>query len=307
MSLILLATLAGFGAAADGNTFAGRWAIESADATRKVFWLEVTSVAPVEGNFFGVTGGRLAPLRNASIEGGLLRFRVERVFDAGRRAEGAIELRLRNGEALEGSVHAGDRTFRVSGRRPRAIADRDDGSWRAGETVALLQSGLDRWRPYERRGEEWAVENGVLSNRSAKANLLVTKADYWNFRLRLDYKLPKGGNAGIGLRHHYELQLADDYGLPPDVHGNAALYSQIAPSVNASRPANEWQTIEITLIGRDLTVVLNGVKVIDRQAIRGLTGLALDADESKPGPVSLQGDHGPVGYRNIAITPLLRK
>ena len=99
---------------------------------------------------------------------------------------------------------------------------------------------------------------------------------------------------------------AADHGQPPDLHGNASLYRRIAPSVNAGRPAGEWRTMEIKRIGRDLTVVLNGTRVIDRQRIRGLAGLALDAAETKPGPVSLQCDHGKVEYRNVTITPLLK-
>src|ERR1035441_5311262 len=90
-------------------------------------------------------------------------------------------------------------------------------------------------------------------------------------------------NSGIGLRNHYEIQILDDYGQPPDIHGNGALYSRIAPRVNASKPVGEWQTYDITLIGRDLTVVLNGVKVIDKQVIEGFTAIARDANEAEQG------------------------
>jgi hypothetical protein len=108
------------------------------------------------------------------------------------------------------------------------------------------------------------------------------------------------------LRHHYELQLADDFGAPPDVHGNASLYSWIAPRVNASKPPNEWQTLDLRLIGRELSVVLNGSRVIERGRIEGLSGLALDPHEERPGPISLQGDHGPVEFRNVVVTPLVK-
>lgn len=290
------------------DSFAGRWALESVDSARRVYWLEVTSSAPVAGEFFGVTGGRLERLRDASIDGGRLRFRVERGPDAAaaRKMEGSADLRL-GGETLAGTITSGGREVPVRGWRSPVIADHDDGTWIEGASASWIDSHFSRWRAYPDREKEWQAGDGVLSNLSGKARLLVSRADLWNFRVKLEYRLPKGGNAGIGLRHHYELQLADDFGQPPDVHGNASLYSQIAPSVNASKPAGEWQAMEITLIGRDLTVVLNGKRVIDRARIRGLTGLALDPDETKPGPLSLQGDHGKVEYRNLTVSEMVKR
>jgi hypothetical protein len=71
----------------------------------------------------------------------------------------------------------------------------------------------------------------------------------------------------------------------------------------AAKPAGEWQMYDITLIGRRVTVVANGKRVICDQTIPGTTGGALDANEGEPGPLLLQGDHGPIEYRNIVITP----
>ena len=110
----------------------------------------------------------------------------------------------------------------------------------------------------------------------------------------------------MGLRGRYEVQIFDDHGQPPDVHGNGAVYSRLRPSVNASKPAGEWQTFDITLIGREVTVVLNGVTIINRKQIDGLCGLATDPYEDRPGSVTLQGDHGPIEFRNLVVTPLVR-
>jgi hypothetical protein len=137
--------------------------------------------------------------------------------------------------------------------------------------------------------------------------LLVTREKFWNFKLHVEYRLPPKGNSGIGLRHHYELQLADDHGAQPDVHGNASLYSRIAPRVNATKPPNSWQVLDLRLLGLELSVILNGTKVIDRARIAGLCGLALDPWEERPGPVALQGDHGPVEFRNVILTPLVKQ
>lgn len=140
----------------------------------------------------------------------------------------------------------------------------------------------------------------------AHANNLVSDRSFWNFKLHVEYRVGKDSNSGIGLRGRYEVQILEDYGRPPDRHSNGALYSRIVPAVNASKPAGEWQAYDIRLVGRMVTVVLNDQKVIDKQEIEGLTAIAGNADEGEPGPIILQGDHGPVEFRNIVLTPLVR-
>jgi hypothetical protein len=112
-------------------------------------------------------------------------------------------------------------------------------------------------------------------------------------------------NSGIGLRARYEVQILEDYGRPVSLHGNGALYSRILPSSNASKPANEWQTFDITLVGNHVTVILNGVTIIDNKEIDGLTAVAVDPNEGEPGPIIIQGDHGSVEFRKLTITPLI--
>jgi hypothetical protein len=85
------------------------------------------------------------------------------------------------------------------------------------------------------------------------------------------------------------------------------LYSRIVPSENASKPAGEWQTFDIRLVGRDVTVVLNGKTIIDHKTIEGFTAVATDIDEAAPGPITLQGDHGAVEFRKIVLIPLTKK
>ena len=70
-----------------------------------------------------------------------------------------------------------------------------------------------------------------------------------------------------------------------------------------AKSPGEWQTFDITLIGRMVTIVANGNMIICNQAIPGITGGAIDSDEGAPGPILLQGDHGPIDFRNIIITP----
>ena len=110
--------------------------------------------------------------------------------------------------------------------------------------------------------------------------------------------------SGVKFEGHYEIQIFDDNGQPPSLHGNGALYSRIAPVVNASKPPGEWQIMEITLLGNQLTVILNEAKIIDRSEIKGLTAIAIDPNEAEPGPFVIQGDHGPVEFRRLTVTPL---
>jgi hypothetical protein len=111
-------------------------------------------------------------------------------------------------------------------------------------------------------------------------------------------------NSGVYLRGRYEIQILDnpDAKMALDSHGCGALYSRVAPKVNAARPAGEWQSYDITFVGRKLEIVLNGQKVVDT-VVEGITGGALNPFEDEPGPLMLQGDHGKVRFRNIVVTP----
>jgi hypothetical protein len=80
-----------------------------------------------------------------------------------------------------------------------------------------------------------------------------------------------------------------------------AVYGFLPPNENAARAPGEWQTYEITLVGRRVTVLLNGRAVIADQIVPGITGGALDSDEGAPGPILLQGDHGGIELRRIEI------
>jgi hypothetical protein len=132
---------------------------------------------------------------------------------------------------------------------------------------------------------------------------LISKLVFTDFKLHLEVNVPKGGNSGIYLRGRHEIQVQDDYGKPPHNRGMGGIYGQVQPMSLPAKPAGEWQTYDITFVGRRVTVVLNGVTIIDNQEIPGITGGALDSNEGEPGPIMLQGDHTGVTYRNIRVTP----
>ena len=135
---------------------------------------------------------------------------------------------------------------------------------------------------------------------------LRTDNEFDDFKLSLEVNVPKGSNSGVYLRGMYEIQVIDSYGQALDMHNMGALYSRITPSEAAEKPAGEWQTMEMTLCDRHVTVVLNGKKIIDNKPVYGPTGGAMQADVMKSGPIYLQGDHGKVLFRNIVLTPILK-
>jgi hypothetical protein len=135
---------------------------------------------------------------------------------------------------------------------------------------------------------------------------LRTDNEFDDFKLSLEVNVPAGSNSGVYLRGIYEIQVVDSHGQKLDPHNMGALYSRITPSEAAEKPAGEWQTMEMILCDRHITVVLNGKKIIDNKPAYGPTGGAMHADVLKSGPIYLQGDHGKVLYRNITLTPILK-
>jgi hypothetical protein len=217
-------------------------------------------------------------------------------------------VRLTAGGNLLGVMRASDgEVLKWIGVRAPVITEKDDGTWRDGAPVELFNhKDLSGWRglvPNVPLG--WELKDGAMAN-IAGANNLVSDRSFWNFKLHVEYRVGKDSNSGLGLRGRYEVQILEDYGKPPNKHSNGALYSRIAPAVNASKPPGEWQSYDIRLVGLQVTVVLNDQKLIDKQEIEGLTAIAGNSDEGKPGPLILQGDHGPVEFRNIVLTPLVR-
>lgn len=184
-----------------------------------------------------------------------------------------------------------------------------------GQPINLLNGNdLTGWKlTNPRQVNGWSVVDGMLVNnpvqeegeRRVSYGNLMTEQQFEDFNLKLEVNVPARSNSGIYLRGRHEIQVSDSYGRPLDSHNMGALYSRITPSVNAEKPAGEWQTMDITLYKRHVTVILNGKTIIDNQPVYGPTGGALTSDVFAPGPLYLQGDHGKVSYRNIVLTPIV--
>ncbi len=136
---------------------------------------------------------------------------------------------------------------------------------------------------------------------------LRTDREFRDFQLHIEYRLPQqvGGNSGIYLRGLYEVQVTHRDSRMQGINGPGAVFGRIAPLENAGKPAGEWETLDITLVDRHITVVLNEKKVIENQPVAGPTGGALLFDVTAPGPIFLQGDHTSVEYRNVILRPVV--
>jgi hypothetical protein len=225
--------------------------------------------------------------------------------------EGEKGLKLSTSKVKEGNEKAfGKAEF--TGTRIADIPARPDlKALKFGSPVQLFNGkDLTGWRLINPQSDNgWSVEDGALINRVEKGKHhgnLRTDAEFEDFNLKLEVRTQEKSNSGIYLRGIYEVQVMESYGQKLDSHHMGALYSRITPSVAAEKPIGEWQTLDITLADRHLNVVLNGKTIIDNQPVLGCTGGALTSDETKPGPIYLQGDHTNVDYRNMVLTPIVK-
>jgi hypothetical protein len=154
----------------------------------------------------------------------------------------------------------------------------------------------------------WKVEDGILKNVVEKGQHgtdLVGDQKFWNFTVRYEYQVPDNSNSGFYLRGRHEIQIFGDYPKGKSTKGgNGAIYQLALPTEFASKPGDQWQTVEATMIDNKVTVILNGKKIHDNVTVDKATGSELDANLTEPGPFFLQGDHGTVSFRNIRVKEL---
>jgi hypothetical protein len=162
---------------------------------------------------------------------------------------------------------------------------------------------LTGWKPTPYGRSYWAVRDGTLVTTATEGANLLTEEKFQDFKLHVEFRIPKGGDSGVFLRGRYEVQIHDDTASGwTSALTNGAIYSFLIPNENASLGPNRWQTFDITLVGRRVTVVHNGKTVIADQIIPGPSGSAIDTDEAAPGPIMLQGEElTTVEFRNITI------
>jgi 3-keto-disaccharide hydrolase len=300
--LIFLSVYAYTGEVQKSSPIVGRWDlnVQGADAPY-TSWLEVTDAeGKLQGRFVGRFGSA-RPIKQIEFNDGKLKFSLPPQYEH-MKVDLVFEGNL-TGEKLEGSTNGEDgATLKWSGVRAPALKPASDHKW--GAPIQLFNGkDLTGWKLRSEKGKGcWSVEDGAMTNSKGCVDI-ITEQKFQDFKLSLEFKIVEKSNSGVYLRGRYESQIEDNYGKEPESHGMGGLYGFLTPKVNASKKAGEWQKYEITLIGRQLTVTLNGQTVIDKEEIPGITGGALDSAEETPGPIMLQGDHGKVWYRNIVLTP----
>lgn len=308
LGLLLLAAAPAFSA----SGFDGRWDITTV-ARPRAWWVELNGVGSpaASGKFVSAFGGDMNKIATIDLKGDELVFTIAPNTAPGRTpaARRIYHARLVSGK-LEGTAETEGQPNSVekwTGVRAPVISDRDDGTWKEGKPVQLFNGkDVSGWKALNSAVEmKWTVQDGILRNAPPTTDL-ISEQTFWNFKLHVDFRIVEHSNSGIGLRGRYEIQILDDYGKPPNTHGAAALYSRLAPSVNASKPAGEWQSYDIRLVGRQLTVVHNGTKVLDKVEVEGLTAIANNSDEGQPGPFIVQGDHSYVEIKSFIVTPLVK-
>lgn len=296
---------------AGDSDFNGRWnlTVTGSNTRARAWWLEVEGAGTknLKGKFVGAPGGQVDPIPEIRVDKGELEFVFERNYRSDKKQRGIYRARIQN-NTLSGTFSLdGNIVDQFTGVRAPVIRDKEDGSWKKGTPVELFNGkDVTGWKVVGGDAVKgWSVKNGFLTN-SEHAPDLVTNEKFWNFEVHAEFRVGEKSNSGIGLRDRYEIQIWEDYGRPVDGHSMGAIYSRVVPSENASKPAGEWQTMDIRIVGRIATVKLNGKTVIDHKEIEGLTAMAHDPNEAMPGPLSVQGDHGLVEFRKLTLTPLVR-
>jgi hypothetical protein len=282
----------------------GRWNLNvtGPDGASFPSWLELThddKTGKLGGRLCGRTG-RAHPLLKVEWKKNEVTF-IGRPEEGSTGGERTYRAKIRFGMLDGAASAAAGPSWTFLGARPPKFPNRGRVPW--GKPVTLISKGLLGWRLRGNgRGACWKETGGVISNKAPCVDI-ISDGRYQDFKLHLEHKLEPGSRTGVYLRGRYELQVDDAAGLEPSSHHLGGLYGFIAPSESVARAADEWQSMDVTLIGRMLTYTLNGTMVICNREIPGITGGALDSAEGDPGPLLLQGDHGPVEYRNIVVTP----
>ena len=279
----------------------GRWDIViQKDGKELPSWLEVrhSGRETMVGRFV-YEFGSARPIAHVKYANGKFSFSIPPQYEPGLRYQD-FEFSLNGDDQLTGTmVYTDGKTYNWTAVRAPKLKRTTAPIW--GPAIKLI-NGNDITGWHTNGPNQWVVENGILRSPRSGSNI-ITDQKFNDFKLHIEFRYPKGSNSGVYLRGRYEVQIEDNKGKEPLSTYLGGLYGFLPPSEMVAKDAGEWQSYDITLIGRMVTIVCNGITVISNQEVPGITGGALDSKEGEPGPIYLQGDHGPVEFRNIIITP----
>ena len=299
VSFLLAAFFIGVQPAPPPPPIIGRWdlTVHEKGGDRPA-WLEVrhSGTRTLVGQFTG-TGGSARPISVVQFNNGEFRFEIPPQWERG---DGMLVVVGRiDGDGVNGTMtFAGGPPVDFTGVRAPSLERTSAPVW--DKPIPLFDGkDLTGWHPVG-NASQWEAADGVLRNKKGGANL-ITDRTFTDFKLHIEFRYPPHGNSGVYLRGRYEVQVADEDQM--EVGALGAVYGLLAPNQHAAKGPGEWQSFDITLVGRRVTVALNGKTIVCDAEIPGVTGGALDSKEGEPGPIYLQGDHGPVEFRNITLTP----
>jgi len=297
--ILLVTALCASMTAAEKNPFAGRWDIDIKTAQDSYAgWMEVTGDNSNLTVRYQPRGGAVRPAVASAMEGGHLVVTLSAADDKGPATTWNLVV---HGDKLDGGLKRGDASAgELSGVRAPGLKRAEPKHW-GKEEVLFNGKDLTGWEPVNNpSNSHWVAKDGELVNETKGSNIKTT-GKYQDFQLHIEFMCPEHCNSGIYLRGRYEIQVGTEGGTQPS-HEMGAVYGYTAPAVEMPMGNGEWQTMDITLVGRAVTVVRNGKKIHDHVELAGITGGALDSHEGEPGPFYLQGDHtGGLRYRNIKL------
>jgi len=316
-------------AAESENPYIGRWALTIPGGGAGWLGVERENGQLKASILWG--GGSVVPVSRADVDGDVLRLerdhKIRRRNDAGKvistdEIKEKIIAKVSGDELSLTQIMPrrdgkGENRSDFTGKRIPSLPPKPDLSKvKFGKPIKLFNDkNLDGWKlTNPRQVNGWSVEDGILINRPVQKKgephisygNLRTEGEFEDFNLKLEVNIPGRNNSGVYLRGIYEVQVSDTFGRELDSHNMGGIYSRITPTVGAEKPAGQWQTLDMTLLDRHVTVKLNGKTIIDNEPLLGCTGGAMWSDQFRPGPIYLQGDHTAVNYRNIVLTPIVQ-
>jgi Domain of Unknown Function (DUF1080) len=284
----------------EGSPLEGRWdLVISKDGKQLPSWLEVqhSGTRTLIGRFVYAFGSA-RPIAEVKFVNNHFSFSIPPQWEPGT-ANMEFEGDLAAGMIVGNMTFTDGKKYSFAGTRAPLLDRSSAPVW--GTPIALIgKSDMNEW--HAEGANQWTVKDGILASTKSGSNLISNKT-FNDFQLHVEFKYPKGSNSGVYLRGRYEVQIVDSKGMFPWNDQFSAIYGFLPPNEMTAKNAGEWQTYDITLIGRTVTVIANGKTVICNAVIPGITGGALDSKEGEAGPILIQGDHGAIEYRNITITP----
>ena len=288
--------------AASVKPFLGRWDLTLKAPDREwPSWIEIKQQNGQLSAQFVSRWGNARPLPKIEIQGTHITF-VSPKEEEDRKEDMVFQGSL-SGETLTGTTTGQDGTpWTWTG--VRAPASDKAGAPKWGKPIQLFNGkDLTGWKMSQPGPSNWTVQDGNLVS-PGNGPEIISDVPVQDFKLHIEFNCGKDSNSGVYLRGRYEVQIETESVAEPPSHHTGGVYGFLAPSPELPRRPDAWQTFDITLIGRRVTVVQNGQTIIDNQEIPGITGGALNSHEALPAPIYLQGgEKGHVAFRNIVLTP----